>query len=84
VVSVIDSTVVAICVGVGALAGAIVALWNVLIGLDRVEKEAVILRKNHDRLSAALEPLAGVPDAVNDIRAQLRILLAELVAARRR
>ena len=75
ILNVIDSTFIAILMGLGAIIGAVGTAWNVLLRLDRVEKATVQQRADHERLAKMIEPLAGIDKRLDDIHAMLRQLV---------
>ena len=79
-----DNTLIAIVVVGGAILGSVASLWRVLTRIDHVEAEQVKQLQDLDKLARAIEPLSTVPAAIDDIRDQLRVIIQELLADRRR
>jgi len=75
ILNAIDSTVIAVLMGLSAAIAMIGAAWKILIRLDRVEKAAVQQRADHEKLSELIQPLAGIDKRLDDIHAMLRQLV---------
>ena len=75
ILNAIDSTFIAILMGLTTLATIVGSAWNLFIRLDRVEKAATQQRTDHDKLAKLIEPLAGIDKRLDDIHAMLRQLV---------
>ncbi len=75
ILNVIDSTFIAVLMGLTTVVTIIGSAWNLFMRLDRVEKASVQQRMDHDKLAKLIEPLAGIDKRLEDMHAMLRQLV---------